>query len=189
MMRSNLRVLAAVLFLAGCGAAPPQTPENATLTSTDGATRAYKDLVAAAPWTVLVFVSSECPCLDAHLDRLRELSATYGPRGVQFLAVDSEVGRTKELLTGEARTFALGFPLVLDPGARVANALGAEYATYSVVVDREGNVRYRGGIDSDKRKLHNDATPFLRDALDDLLAGTQPRRAEGKTLGCMLRKW
>ncbi|HSQ64146.1 MAG TPA: redoxin domain-containing protein [Polyangiaceae bacterium] len=180
--------LALALLVAGCSVAP-QTPDTAKLTSADGAAREYKELVSAAPWTVLVFVSAECPCLEAHLERLRALSASYAPRGAQFVAVDSEVGRTKEMLAGEARSLALGFPLLLDPGARVANALGAEYATYSVVVDHEGIVRYRGGIDSDKRKLHDDATPYLRDALDDLLAGMPPRRAEGKTLGCMLRKW
>jgi hypothetical protein len=187
MIRSRLAIVLALVVTA-CSVAP-RTPDAAQLTSADGAARDYKALVAAAPWTVLVFVSAECPCLEAHLERLRELSAAYGPRGVQFVAVESEVGRTKELLGAEARTFALGFPLLLDPGGRVANDLGAEYATYSVVVDREGSVRYRGGIDSDKRKLHDDATPFLRDALDDLLAGAAPRRPEGKTLGCVLRKW
>jgi len=187
MIRRKL-ALAFALLVAACSVVP-QTPDAAKLTSADGAVRDYKALVAAAPWTVLVFVSSECPCLEAHLGRLRELSATYTPRGVQFVAVDSEVGRTTELLAAEARSLSLGFPLMLDPGARVANNLGAEYATYSVVVDREGNVRYRGGVDSDKRKLHDDATPFLRDALDDLLSGSAPRRPEGKTLGCVLRKW
>jgi hypothetical protein len=58
-----------------------------------------------------------------------------------------------------------------------------------VVLDREGHVLYRGGIDSDKQRLHSDATPFLRNALDDLLAGRAPLRPEGKTLGCVLRRW
>lgn len=189
MMRSKLHVLAAMLLLAACGA-QPLTPAAAKLTSADGVERPFRDVVAAAPWTVFVFVSADCPCLDAHLDRLRALSATYAPRGVQFFAVDSEVGRTKELLAAETHTFALPFPVVLDPGAKLANGVGAEYATYSVLVDRTGRVVYRGGIDSDKRKLHDDTTPFLREALDDVLAGAAlPKRVEGKTLGCVLRKW
>lgn len=187
MIRSRfLRFVLAALLLGACGA-QPQTP--AKLTSVDGTERAYRELVAAAPWTVLVFVSADCPCLGAHLDRLRALSATYAPRGVQFIAVDSEVGRTRALLAAETRTYALPFPVVLDPGARLANEVGAEYATYSVLVDHAGRVVYRGGVDSDKRKLHDDATPFLREALDDVLAGAPPRRVEGKTLGCVLRKW
>ena len=51
---------------------------------------------------------------------------------------------------------------VRDPGATLAKELGAQYATYSVVLDADGRVRYHGGIDSDKNHLHDDATPYLR---------------------------
>ena len=46
----------------------------------------------------------------------------------------------------------------------------------------------RGGFDSDKTELTPDAHFFVRDALDDLLAGRPVRAAEGKTLGCTLRR-
>ena len=81
---------------------------------------------------------------------------------------------------------SLGLPVVLDPDALLADALHAEYATYSVVLDAAGAIRYRGGIDSDKSFLRDDAIPYLRDALDDLLAGAAPRRAETEALGCVL---
>lgn len=189
-MKISLAVLAAALSLAGCASKPaPATPDAVALTSVDGSARAYRELVRAAPLTVFVFVSADCPCLEAHLDRLRAIASAYGARGVQFVAVDSEVGASTERAGVEARRFSLPFPIVIDPGAKLANAFGAMYATFTVVVDRDGAVRYRGGIDSDKRKLHDGTIPYLRDALDDLLAGKPPRRAEGKTLGCVLRKW
>jgi hypothetical protein len=50
-------------------------------------------------------------------------------------------------------------------------------------------VHYRGGIDSDRIHLHDDRTPYLEQALDDLLAHREPRVAEGKSLGCALQKW
>lgn len=165
------------------------TLRGAPLLSPAGADRTYGEVVAGAPWTVFVFVSAGCPCLDAHKSRISELAAVYAPRGVQFVALDSEVGTTKESAATEARTLGFSFPLMVDPGAKIANALEAEYATYTVLVDRQGKVAYRGGVDSDKRKLHDTATPYLREALDDVLSGASPRRTEGKALGCMLRKW
>ncbi len=187
--------LVSLAALAGCARAPaPSAPpsahaslSSARLVPTAGPERAVGDVLASAPWTVLVFVSAACPCLDAHKGRLAELAKVYGPRGVQLIAVDSEVGTTRE--GALATSHALGLPVMLDPGAKVAGALEAEYATYSVLLDRGGHVAYRGGVDSDKRKLHDTATPYLRDALDDVLSGAPPRRAEGKALGCMLRKW
>jgi hypothetical protein len=52
-----------------------------------------------------------------------------------------------------------------------------------------GIVRYHGGLDSDRNELHDDALPYLGNALDDLLAGKSPRTAESKALGCALQTW
>ena len=70
----------------------------------------------------------------------------------------------------------------------IATAVGAESATYTVVVDRVGTIRYRGGIDSDRTHLTPDATPYLADALEDLLAGRAPRVPESRALGCALAR-
>lgn len=134
-----------------------------------------------------MFVSATCPCMASHRDPLEDLAAAYAPRGVQFVAVESDVETTPRSLAAEAREYSM--PLLADEGARLANVLGAESATYTVIVDREGHVRYRGGFDSDRVTRHPDATPYVRDALDDLLAGKPPRRPETNALGCMLRKY
>jgi peroxiredoxin len=180
-------VIAFVLLGAACAHRSSGPTQPVSLAAVDGTDRAFVDLVSHAPWTVVVFVSAECPCMSAHHERLRELASAYESRGVAFLAVDSEVGTTPAIASAQAGNYP--FPLLIDRGARLADELGAEYATYTVIVDRNGHIRYRGGIDSDKQRLHANATPYVRDALDDLLAGRDPRRPEGKTLGCVLRRW
>ncbi len=182
--------LATGLVLAACGrpaAAPATPPAPPVLDAVDGSPASFADLTRRSPWTVVVFVSRSCPCVAAHWDRLEALAKTYQPRGVQFAVVDPEVDTTAQSLATEARDYSV--PVYRDEGARLANALGAEYATYTVIADRDGRPHYRGGLDSDKMTLHPDARLFVRDALEDLLAGREPRVAEGKALGCMLRKW
>jgi sugar phosphate isomerase/epimerase len=159
------------------------------LAGTDGTTRDVRQIVAEAPFTVLIFFSRECHCLDQHDGRIRELYDAYHPRGVDVLMVDPEVRASPEIDAAEAARRGYSFPILVDQGARLANALGADYATYSVVVDAQGRVRYRGGFDSDKTHLSESATPYVRNALDDLLAGRPPRVAEAKALGCALEKW
>lgn len=172
-----------------CRGARPSTVPATPLTGLDGAPVDARRLVAAAPLTVLVFFSAGCHCLTLHDARLRALYEAYHPRGVQVVMVDSEARATPEADAAESTARGYPFPVVIDRGGRLADAVGAQYATYSVVVDSEGRIRYRGGIDSDKMRLSDDATPYVRDALDDLLAGHAPRRSETKSLGCSLQKW
>ena len=183
-MRRFLLTLALLLVACSHTATPARAP---SLTSLDGTRQSLTDLTARAAFTVVVFTSTHCPCVAAHRERLRALAKEYVPRGVQFFAVDSEVGTTLPEAAREALDY--DFALLLDDGARLADALGAQYATYTVVLDSKATVRYRGGIDSDKAKMHPDATLYVKNALDDLVAGRQVRTPEGKTLGCVLRRW
>lgn len=176
----------ALSFMGGCASSrPPQTP-TLTLADTTGASTALPGDLSRSKLTVLVFYADHCPCFRVHEDRIKELDKAYGPKGVRFLLVDSEVEASLERDTTSARERSLP-PIALDPGAKLADALGAQYATYTVVLDEAGHVRYRGGLDSDKNRLTDGAKPYLRDALDDLLAGKEPRVAEGKALGCALQ--
>jgi peroxiredoxin len=177
-----------LVLAVGCGGAAqaglslwPRT----RLEGTDGKTHGLPSGQGAA-LTVLVFFSAHCDCQAAHDARLAELERKYRGLGVAFFAVDSEVGAALGRDAQEAQRRAYPYPILIDPRAELARALGAEYATYTVVLDARGRVRYRGGIDSDLAHLRTDAVLYLRDALDDLLAGRAPRRAYGEALGCAL---
>jgi hypothetical protein len=133
-------------------------------------------LLRGVELTVLVFDAQECGVLSAHTARLRALSEEFIPRGVQFWAVERERG-------GE-RLFWM--PRVRDPRGDLARATGAAYAGETLVLTQDARIRYRGGIDSNGLHLTEDARPYLREALEDLLAGRPLRFPETKTLGCAL---
>ncbi len=103
--------------------------------------------------------------------------------------VDSEVGASKERDASFESEQTFGFPMLTDVGGKLTRAMGAQSATFSVIVDRSGNVRYAGGIDDDRSHLRDEATPYLKDALDDVLSQRAVRRPEGKALGCALQLW
>lgn len=159
------------------------------LSGTDGRPHDLSDEARSARFTVLFFSAWGCPCQSVHDARIRELSARYRSRGIHVFAIDSELGGSIARDTVEAERRGYAFPVLVDPGGVLARALGAEYATESFVLDATGAVRYHGGLDSDRKQLHDDARPFLQDALDDLLAGKPLRTAESKALGCALQTW
>jgi Redoxin len=145
-------------------------------------------VAAKARFTVVEFFSSDCGCQRAHDERLKELAAEFLPLGVQFVAVDSEAGATEGKDDAERRARGYPFALLTDNQGAWADALGATYATYVVVLDERGGVLYRGGIDSDKQHLTADASLWLRETLSRLVRGEAPRVSRTNALGCVLRR-
>jgi hypothetical protein len=145
-------------------------------------------LTQGAQLTVIEFFSSHCPCQSAHDARLLALHARFAERGVRFVPIDSEATATPDADRSEAAARHYPFPIVSDPDGKLADALGASWATFTVVIDGAGRVRYRGGIDSDKSHLTDDAEPWLENAIDSLLSGRDPALSETKALGCALQR-
>jgi peroxiredoxin len=187
------RAAAIVLALAVSGAAcapAPRRPLDERIALTDGTGRA-RDLgaeLAGSTALVVTFFSAHCPCQRAHDARLVALYETYHPRGVAFVAIDAEVTATRERDAEEAARRRYPFPLFTNANGSAAAAFGAEAATHTVVIDSEGRVRYAGGIDSDRSHLTGEAEPYVKDALDDVLAGRATRTPRGKVLGCALTR-
>ncbi len=181
---------AAIFFACACAVAPNNARvPDLVLAGTDDAPHTLSSKTSNTRATVYVFFSDHCPCMRAHDARLVALANDFASRGVRFFAVDSEVGAAVAAEKDHARERNYPFPILVDEGARAARALGAEYSTYSVVVDERGDVVYRGGLDSDHTHLTNDAAPYLRDALDDVIAGRSVHHAQTEALGCALRTW
>ncbi len=158
------------------------------LPSTDGGTRTLADILGKNDYLVVTFFSSTCPCQTAHDGRLKDLYTQWHERGVAFVAVDSEADSSLSTDITEAKRRGYPFPILSDPEGKLADALGARFATYTVILDKKGNIRYRGGIDSDRTRLTDKARHYVRTALAQLLAGQDPNPAETKALGCLLTK-
>jgi peroxiredoxin len=193
-MKASLVVVTALAIVsASAGCAHPRVLDavvpRVALPGTDGVAHELGRGASGAALTVLVFFAQHCPCQAAHDARLLEVARGYHDRGVDVFAVDPEPGATPERDATEALRRGYPFPILVDHGGALARRLGAEYATETFVVDRQGVVRFHGGIDSDRSALHDDARPYLRDALDDLLLGHAPRLAEAKAFGCALQLW
>ena len=191
-LRAVLGGLLIGALAAGCGVRPATAPgrEAPPIVAMD-ASGAAVDLRAAATHataTVITFFSAHCPCQRVHDDRLRAMFADFAPRGVAFYAIDAEHGASADRAAREATARRYSYPLLFDASGVTADAVGASYATFTVVLDNEGRVRYAGGIDSDRSHLTEHPRTFLRDALDDLTLGREVRVPEAKVLGCALER-
>lgn len=167
-------------------AAPPVATSDLRLLDADSHTHRVSELLTRAPWTVVVFFSATCPTVAAHDQRLIDLWRAYQGKEVAWLMVASESDVTLAALVEEQKHRGYPFPLLWDTDATFARGLGVRYASQAFILDHEGNVAYAGSIDSDRRFLHDDAEPYLKHALDALLAGSAPPRTPSAAYGCAL---
>jgi peroxiredoxin len=135
---------------------------------------------------VVVFTCNHCPYALAWHDRIQQVARDYADRGVRVLQInanDSVKYPRDSLEAMRARVEAGEFagPYLHDADQSVATAWGAKTTPDVFVTDASGVV-YRGAPDAD----HGDPSlnaAWLRDALEDVLAGRTVARAETKPVG------
>jgi len=141
---------------------------------------------------VLVQSCNHCPYVQAWEGRLSAIASDYADRGVRVVAVNSNdvVSHPEdsfEEMQKRSREQGFTFEYLYDEPQAVAQALGAERTPEVFVYDRDRRLRYHGAID-DNRDETGVSQQYLRDALDALLAGSDPAVAETPAVGCTV-KW
>jgi peroxiredoxin len=142
--------------------------------------------------TVVVFTCNHCPYALAWHGRIERAARDYAPRGVRFLAInpnDAQRYPRDSLEAMRARVQAEDWPMpyLRDETQEVARAYGALTTPDIFVLDAERRLRYRGAPDADYDDEEQDAA-WLRQALDAVLAGAEPPRAQTEPVGCSI-KW
>jgi len=137
--------------------------------------------------TVVLFLSSLCPCSAKYDARVVELARQYGPRGVRFVAVNSSEGEKPAEIATYAKKAGYPFPVLKDEGNVVADRIHAQITPEVFVMDAKRTLRYHGGID-DSRDPRMVQQHHLRNALDFLLGGRLPAKTEAITFGCAISR-
>lgn len=89
---------------------------------------------------VLSFWSSRCSPCRTQLEAMNRSLATYHQAGLTLfgIGVDDDAAQSREF----ARSMKVGFPLLLDPGKGVARSYDVDNLPMTVLIDRNGTVRY-----------------------------------------------
>ncbi|MHC5020476.1 MAG: redoxin domain-containing protein [Planctomycetota bacterium] len=103
--------------------------------------------------------------------------------GVQFIAIDSNKLFKGKKLADYIASAKLPFPIVEDDNFTIADKFGALVTPHVFVVDRQGVIRFAGGMDNRRKPGAADYQPYLRHALDALLAGKAPSVTKARAYG------
>jgi len=147
---------------------------------------------SAAQATVVVFTANGCPYALAWHDRIQQVARDYASRQVTVIQVvgNDETGHPEDSVASmrkRADNGEIAGPYLRDADQVAVAAYGATATPEVFVLDRQGVVRYHGAPDADHDDPAQNAQ-WVRDALDDILAGTAVRRPQTSPAGCST-KW
>ncbi len=137
--------------------------------------------------TAVIFVSAVCPMAADYGQRLVKLSNDYAHQGVKMLLIDSNDNESDAQVEAWRTALELPFPVYRDPHTQAAETLQVYSTPTAVVLDQSGAIRYWGSID-DARNPSRVDKPYLRLALDALVAGKAIERPRTRVLGCSIKR-
>jgi peroxiredoxin len=201
MKTRNLSILLAVLFVIAGGVfaagaraegeipAPPAigaTIEDFALPDYDNKERSLKSL-AGKNGTVLIFVAVQCPVSNAYNERMEKLAQEYKAKGIAVIGINANAAEDAAAVKNHANTNKLTFPILKDPGNKIADRLGATVTPEAYFLDASNKLVYHGRIDN-ARNAAEVQSPDLRNALDATLGGKAVEKPEAKAFGCSIKR-
>lgn len=157
-----------------------------SLPDADGKTQSLTSL-KGTKGTVLIFVAVQCPVSNAYNERMEKLAQDFKARGINVIGINSNVAEPAAAIKAHAATNKLTFPILKDPGNKIADQLGASVTPEVYFLDSENKLVYRGRIDNNKNVDQMTASE-LRDALEASLAGKPVAKTIATAFGCSIKR-
>jgi peroxiredoxin len=148
--------------------------------------------VAGPKGTLVIFSCNHCPFVKAWEGRIAEIGNTYRGKGVGVIAINSNDPSaypedSYDQMQKRAKDRGFEFPYVVDATSEVARAFGASHTPEAFLFDKDGKLVYHGAIDDNSKDASQVESPYLKDALNALLAGNQIVTKETKAIGCGIK--
>ena len=157
------------------------------LNNYDGKAIDLKSVLKENKYTVIMFISTECPVSNGYNERMVSLNEKYSKKGISFLGVNANKEEDVKMIAAHCKEHGFTFPVLKDVGNKIADMYAAQVTPETFVVDAKGKLVYHGRID-DSRKLDKVKSHDLADALDALLAGKAISNPTAKAFGCTIKR-
>ncbi len=188
--------LAGVATSGGGRAAAAADPVNGPVT-VDNFRLADQDLQAQELYrlkdskaVVIITYGAGCPITRNNAKAYADLKAAYAAKGVEFLALDSNLQDRREDIKAELADYKLDMPVMMDTNQLVGEQLGVTRTAEVIVLDpKTWKVVFRGPIDDRvtyERQKAAATEHYAADALDSVLAGQHVKTAHVAPEGCLI---
>jgi len=142
---------------------------------------------------IIIFSCNHCPYVQAYEGRIKNLQKEYTDKGVTIVAINSneDVNYPDDSFDNMKKRAAeknFNFLYLRDEDQSVARAYDATHTPEIFLFDENRKLAFHGKIDDNWQEPDKVQNHYLRDALDELLAGKEISVPETFTIGCTI-KW
>ena len=145
---------------------------------------------------VLAFHSTGCPWYrmreNGGYDRVFvKMVEAYKGKDVVFLGINANKNESTDKVKSYVTKHSINYTVLKDPGNKVADAYGAKVTPHVMVIDKDGKLRYRGGVEkrpANPGECGNSDEQYLGPVIDALLKGSEPPVTETKAVGCGIKR-
>ncbi|MBD2481269.1 thioredoxin family protein [Planktothrix sp. FACHB-1365] len=142
---------------------------------------------------VVIFMCNHCPYVRFYLNRLKQLQQEYREHGVILVGINAnDASQYPDDSFENMKIFAeeqkLNFPYIRDITQEVAHCFGASHTPEIFLLDHDGIIRYRGLIDDNPSSAEAVTTPYLKNAIAQLLNHQPITPEHTDSIGCSI-KW
>ncbi|MBX2851031.1 MAG: redoxin domain-containing protein [Phycisphaeraceae bacterium] len=145
---------------------------------------------------VIMFHSINCPYYKMHADKGYDrvfvpMVESYKDKDVVFVGINANKNESTDKIKAYAEKHKINYTVLKDKGNKVADAYGAKVTPHVMVIDQEGKLRYRGGVEKASRNpadCGTSDTQYLGPVIDALLDGSEPPETETNPVGCGIKK-
>ena len=189
----RISILTAVALLAvtlAVGVARAQTGSpiaDFTLKTAANADVALKSF-AGKKAVVVVFLNPACAFSRLYQERLASISNSYRGQGVEFLFINVPINLDA---LGTTTPGEVELPTLTDASQQVSGLLGVTKTAEAVVMEPTNGgfiIRYRGAIDDNPQVPGSVQQHYLKQVLDNMMAGRPAGVADKRPAGCLIKR-
>ncbi|HEX4124156.1 MAG TPA: redoxin domain-containing protein [Tepidisphaeraceae bacterium] len=187
MVAAFLAAGAVTLFAAGSAALGTPAP-SFSLVDQNGKTVSLADFKGKV--VVLEWTNPQCPFVQRHYREktMTTLASDFAPKGVVWIAINSSSGDTTATNLDWAKQNDVTYPILDDSKGTVGHEYNAKSTPDMFIINTDGNIVYSGAIDNDPDGDKGAArVNYVKQALDEVLAGKTVSVPETKSYGCHVR--
>lgn len=142
---------------------------------------------------IIIFSCNHCPYVQAYEERMKQIQEDYQQKGVTLIAINSneDVNYPDDSFKNmkkRADEQNFNFLYLRDDDQSVARAYDATHTPEIFLFDKDRKLAFHGKIDDNWQEPEKVQNHYLRNALDELLAGKEISVPETFTIGCTI-KW